>query len=273
VIAERALGAAIDERLYRLRRVHVLVGHEPARLVCADRQKCELERAVALSCIAEMPAFAVAGIADEINAAGGRFDHERGPQRHVAVRQITRRPMPRRNERHRCVGADLHAIVPIMSLGRDRLIVRAHDRIVAERHDNARAVSGGKPRQRCDIKMVVMRMRDQDDIDRRQVRKGDAGIVHPFRPDPPKGRGAHRPDRIEQNVEACDLEEKARMPDIGNPAGGAVDPRRRPVGMGRSRPGRPFCPGAAPVAIRSASGSAPGGSLAARLGGRKNARR
>src|ERR1700722_6977451 len=73
VMAERALGAAIDERLYRLRRVHVLVGHEPARLVCADRQKCELERAVALSCIAEMPAFAVAGIADEINAAGGRF--------------------------------------------------------------------------------------------------------------------------------------------------------------------------------------------------------
>ena len=66
------------------------------------------------------------------------------------------------------VGADLHAIVPIMSLGRDRLIVRAHDRIVAERRDDARAVSGGKPRQRRDIEMVVMRMRDQDDIDRRQ---------------------------------------------------------------------------------------------------------
>src|SRR4029077_6798751 len=58
-----------------------------------------------------------------------------------------------------------------------------------------------------------------------------------------------RPDRIEQNVEACDLEEKARMPDIGNPAGGAVDPRGRPVRMGRRRPGRPFCPRAAPEAI------------------------
>jgi hypothetical protein len=46
-----------------------------------------------------------------------------------------------------------------------RLIVRAHDRVVAERGDDPRAMSGRKPRQRCDIEMIVVRVRNQNDID------------------------------------------------------------------------------------------------------------
>ncbi len=49
MVSERELGAAIDERLHRLGRVHVLIAHEPARLVGADRQDGELERPVALA--------------------------------------------------------------------------------------------------------------------------------------------------------------------------------------------------------------------------------
>jgi hypothetical protein len=58
-----------------------------------------------------------------------------------------------------------------------------------------------------------------------------------------------RPDRIEQDVEAGSLQKKARVPDIGDTATGAVDPGRRAVGIGSRRPSRPLRLGAAPVAI------------------------
>ena len=54
MMAERKLRAAIDERLHRFGRVHVLVAHEPARLIGADRQDGELEWSVALARVAEM---------------------------------------------------------------------------------------------------------------------------------------------------------------------------------------------------------------------------
>ena len=60
VMAERELGAAITESLHGFGRVHVLVAHEPARLVGADRQDREPERAVAVARGAEMVAVAVA---------------------------------------------------------------------------------------------------------------------------------------------------------------------------------------------------------------------
>src|SRR6266849_9937311 len=37
MVAEPNLGAAIDQCLHRLGRIHVLVAHEPARLVGSDR--------------------------------------------------------------------------------------------------------------------------------------------------------------------------------------------------------------------------------------------
>ena len=54
-----------------------------------------------------------------------------------------------------------------------------------------------------------------------------------------------RPDRIEQDVEAGSLQKKARVPDIGDTATGAVDPGRRAVGIGPRRPSRPLRLGAA----------------------------
>ena len=47
MVAEGKLGAANLERLHCFGRVHVLIGHEPSRLVGADRQESELERTVA----------------------------------------------------------------------------------------------------------------------------------------------------------------------------------------------------------------------------------
>jgi hypothetical protein len=78
----------------------------------------------------------------------------------------------RRRDGVTAVRGRLWAIVPIMSFGRDRLSTRAQSHRC--RAHNARAMSGRKPRQRRDIEMIVVRVRNQDDIDRRQVRKGDA---------------------------------------------------------------------------------------------------
>ncbi len=55
------LGAAITERLHRLLRVHVLIAHEPARLIGADGQDAGDELAVTLAHIAKMTAAAVTG--------------------------------------------------------------------------------------------------------------------------------------------------------------------------------------------------------------------
>ena len=44
MVGERQLGAAVDKRPDRLGRVHVLVLHEPTRLIGADRQDGEPER-------------------------------------------------------------------------------------------------------------------------------------------------------------------------------------------------------------------------------------
>ena len=45
------------------------------------------------------------------------------------------------------------------------------------------------------------------------------------------------------------MQKKARVPDVGDTATGAVDPGRRAVGIWRRRPSRPLRLGAAPVAI------------------------
>src|SRR6266446_520551 len=49
MVGERDFGAAIDQRLHGLGWVHVLVAHEPARLVGSDRQNSQSDRSVALA--------------------------------------------------------------------------------------------------------------------------------------------------------------------------------------------------------------------------------
>jgi hypothetical protein len=133
MVAKREFRAAIDESLHRLGGIDVLVAHEPARLVGPDRQNGELELPVTLSRAPKMAAVAVGGIRDAIDAPAGCLDHERRPERHIVVGQIARRPMPRRNERHRDPRADRHALVPVVGLGRDGGIRIAHDGVVAKR--------------------------------------------------------------------------------------------------------------------------------------------
>src|SRR6476661_641764 len=67
MMRERPLGAAIGKRLDRIGRIHVLILHKPSRLIGANRQDREPQRAVCLTDAAEMLALAVTGIADDVD--------------------------------------------------------------------------------------------------------------------------------------------------------------------------------------------------------------
>jgi hypothetical protein len=60
VMRERELGSAVAERLHRLGGIHVLITHEPARLIGADRQDRQPERAVPFPRVAEVASFSIA---------------------------------------------------------------------------------------------------------------------------------------------------------------------------------------------------------------------
>jgi hypothetical protein len=240
MMGEGEFRPAIGKCPHRLLWVHVLVAHEPARLIGADRQDGEAEWAVALARLAESQAVAVARIGHVINAAARRLHDEAHPQRLVAVEQAARRPVPQRDQGDRDIGGERDPLVPVESLRRDGGIVGAHHGVVAERGDHSRPVGGGQARQRRHIEVIVMAVRHQHRIDRRQGVERDAGVVDPLRPGEADRRGALRPYRIEQQVEPCGLDEEARMADKADPDRGAADPGGRVVRKRARRPFRPF---------------------------------
>ena len=98
-----------------------------------------------------------------------------------------------------------------------------------------------KPRQRRDIEMIVMTVRDQHDVDLRQLLERDAGIVVPLRSGKADGRDPRGPDGIDEDVEAAGLDQPAGVADEGEPHLVAVDALRRRVGIGIWHPVRPVC--------------------------------
>ena len=78
--------------------------------------------------------------------------------------------------------------------------------------------------------MIVMSVRHQYRIDRRQFIERDAGIVDAPGSGEADRRGTFGPDRIDQQVEAGGLDQPARMTDIGKPYLAVLDPRRRRIG-------------------------------------------
>ena len=85
---------------------------------------------------------------------------------------------------------------------------RPDDRVVAQRHDHARPVALVDAGQRLDVEMVVVVVRDQHDVDARQVRKGDAGLVDALGADEGQRARTLRIHRVDQQVEARDLVEE-----------------------------------------------------------------
>src|SRR5580692_3881843 len=98
--------------------------------------------------------------------------------------------------------------------------------------------------------MIVMGVRYQHDVDRRQVGKGDARIVDSLWADVAERRGAFRPYGVDEDVETGGLDQPTGVADIGDAACRAFDARRRAIGKRRWRPIRPLCPGAAQPALQ-----------------------
>ena len=151
-----------------------------------------------------------------------------------------RRPVPHRRERDRNARSELDAIVPIVGLDADRRVVVAHDRVVAERRDDARPMRGRESRQRRDIEMVVVAMRHQHGIDRRQRVERDAGIVHPLRPGEANGEARSDHNGSVRMFRPAVCSRNRRVADERDTPCRPVDAPRRPVGIRARRPCRPF---------------------------------
>ncbi len=110
---------------------------------------------------------------------------------------------------------------------------------MAERREKPRFIALIQPPQRLDVEMVVMAVGDQNDVDFRQVVKGDAGRMNALgAAGEAKRRGAIGPDRIDQNIQPCGLDEISRMADETD-AQTIVDARGRLVGLLVVDPRRP----------------------------------
>ena len=90
--------------------------------------------------------------------------------------------------------------------------------------------------------MIVMAVRHQRDIDRRQRVERNAGIVATLRSGPADRRGARRPHRIDQDVQPGGLDQPAGVADKRQSHLLAADARRRRVGVRARRPLRPGLP-------------------------------
>src|SRR5260370_8279613 len=100
MMRQRLPGAAIGQSLYRIRRIHVLILHEPARLIGADWEDRQPQRTMRVRHATEMPAVAIAGIADDVDFACGSLEDKTRPQRLVAIYQPPPPPVPRPPHRH-----------------------------------------------------------------------------------------------------------------------------------------------------------------------------
>ena len=93
MVAERLLGADELKTLHRIVRVHVLRLHEPARLVGADGQDARGAARRSARAPPKDRAVAEARVADVVDRARGRREHEGAPQRHAPVVHAARRPV------------------------------------------------------------------------------------------------------------------------------------------------------------------------------------
>src|ERR1700720_1319548 len=148
--------------------------------------------------------------------------------------------MSRRYECYRATSAALDPIAPAISFGHNGRGEIADDDVVSERCDYARTMCARYPRQSTDIEMIVVAVRHQNEIDGRQVGKGDPGVVDALWTDKAQRRGPLRPHWIEQNVQARRLNKKTGVANIRNPPSRTFDAYWGAIDVWRWRPDRPL---------------------------------
>ena len=129
---------------------------------------------------------------------------------------------------HPDIGRERAHVAPVQRLRR-AIGGGVDDAVIAERGDHADGLAGAQAGQGGEVEMVVVVVRHQHGIDRRQGGPGDPWRVHPLRPGPGERARTVGPDGIHQQVEPGDLHQQAGMADQGHAQPG--DTRRRSIGM------------------------------------------
>ena len=158
--------------------IHVLITHEPPRLVCANGQESQVHRAEAGANISEV--FPVTGVAGKINLSRADLDDESAPERAIAAPGASCGPVLCR--RHNHVGRrGAHGLPPV-ELINSAQAEAFEEGAVSKARDEVRGVYGFESNQRLDIEMIVMIMRDENHVNGRQVGKGKSRITNTLRP-------------------------------------------------------------------------------------------
>ena len=205
---------------YRLQRVDMLLCHEPAGFVGAQRQQRDVEAALRLAIgevaldVAEV--LGVAGVSGEEEVLIRREDGPAAPQGVQAVVQAPARPVLGRRE-HELGAADAMGLPPVQF---DHVgdVDRAQPFLEAQRHQKQRRAAGLAVElpQAALVEVVVVVVRDHHRIDARQIRQCHAGGLGALRPHPLHGRCALREDRIGQQVDAAQLRQHGGVADPGH---------------------------------------------------------
>ena len=229
-MAERAGSAGQLHHLHRLLGIDVVVAHEPARLVGADRYEGQRQ------------------LAGDDRARGGRCRRRRSRCRRcsrscarrssstkLAHRACMRSPVPRADQ---CTVGSACTTRPSPRSTRSsqstaccrqaRHLAR-QDGIVAERRDDARPVALPQLRDGAGVHVVVVVVRDEHGIDTRQIFEGYPRRIGPSRAD--EGHRPHliRPHRIDQQIASARLDQERRVPDVGDARALAVMVCRRTI--------------------------------------------
>ena len=173
--------------------------------------------AEALAHILKDPAVAESCVAHMVDDPRRRRQHVSAPQGHSPVVQAARRPVIGRPQVSGDAVAEIHRSIPVAGLDRDIRMAGANDRIVAERRHEVRPVAPPQAIEAGQIEMVIMIVRQQHRVDRRQVRERDARRIDPPGPGEIERTGALGKDRIDQNVAVSHLDQKGRMADQRGP--------------------------------------------------------
>jgi hypothetical protein len=106
-----------------------------------------------------------------------------------------------------------NTVTPVAALDGNGSVGAADDCIVAERNDDTWPVSAPEAREDGKVQVVVVIVADKDHVDRGQVIECDAGRGASGRTRKRQWAGALRPDRIEEDIQAGDLNKETRVTD------------------------------------------------------------
>ena len=199
----------IQMRLHRLGWIHVNDPHEPSRLVGADGQKCEVDRAKTPPDVAEEGG--ICGVAREEDARALNRQQESTPQGTVSIQWTPRGKVLRRRQHDRH-GGGLRLLPPIELLDSPNPC-GFHNRPVSQRRDYERVEALREQSERVQIAVIVVIVTEQHRRDRRQVVEGDSQLPNSPRSNDVQWAGALGIHRVGQNIPRRRLNQKCGVTD------------------------------------------------------------